>query len=73
MKNIANELKSFFKTTGIRQCQLAEVSGVSTATINRLVKGIQNDVRLSTADSLRSAMNKLSQADASIHAPAIPG
>ncbi|MDR2488749.1 MAG: helix-turn-helix domain-containing protein [Desulfovibrio sp.] len=56
MKNITTELKYFFEATGVRQCQLAEASGVSTATINRLVKGVQSDVRLSTADSLRNAM-----------------
>ncbi len=59
MKDITTELKSFFESTGVRQCQLAEASGVSTATINRLVKGVQSDVRLSTADSLRKAMDFL--------------
>lgn len=64
MKNITSELRSFFESTGIRQCRLAEASGVSTATINRLVKGVQSDVRLSTADSLRSAMCVLRKANA---------
>ena len=56
MKNITSELKSFFEATGLPQRQLAKMSGVSTATINRLVKGLQDDVRLSTANSLRDAM-----------------
>jgi transcriptional regulator with XRE-family HTH domain len=57
MKNITAELKSFFKATGVRQYQLAEASGVSSATISRIVKGVQGDVRLSTARSLGDAMS----------------
>lgn len=56
MKNITCELRAFLEATGLRQRHLSKMSGVSTATINRLVNGSQCDVRLSTAEALRSAM-----------------
>lgn len=59
MKNIANELTQFFEETGVRQCRLAQASGVSSATISRIVSGKQVDLRLSTATDIRSAMEKL--------------
>ena len=59
MKNIATELIQFFEETGIRQCRLAQASGVSSATISRIVSGKQVDLRLSTATDIRAAMEKL--------------
>ena len=63
MKNITCELRAFLEATGLRQRHLSKMSGVSTATINRLVNGAQCDVRLSTAEALRSAMLSFRLAD----------
>ena len=62
MKNITCELRAFLEATGLRQRHLSKMSGVSAATINRLVNGAQCDVRLSTAEALRSAMLTLKAA-----------
>lgn len=63
MKNIATELIRFFEETRVRQCTLADASGVSSATISRIVSGKQSDLKLSTAMDIQSAMDRLRRED----------
>ena len=72
MNTLAQDLKNFLAATGIRQYRIAEEAGVSTATINRLVKGVQEDMRLKTARSIRRAMRNLRKAAHSAKADTLP-
>ena len=59
MKNIADEIREFLRLTGLRQVVLARESGVSAATISRIVKEKQMDMLESKAQNIRAAMRSL--------------
>lgn len=69
MQSITAEIICFLAETKIRQSALARESGVSTATISRIAKGHQKDMRESKAMEIRLAMRRLSP---STPAPAPP-
>lgn len=70
MENITLEIKNFLESTGIKQFELAEAAGVSTATISRLVTGKQKDILFQKANSLRAAMTRLTTSTPA--PPAVP-
>lgn len=55
MKRIAERLKAFRKLRGLSQKELAELSGVSVTTINRIEN--EEDTALSTIQKIEKALD----------------
>ena len=56
-ETIGNKIKEIRKKKGISQYKLAELSGISRATLSQLENGAQIDIRISTLMALARALN----------------
>ena len=59
IETFISEVRDFLDSTGIRACRLAKVSGLTEATISRLVHGKVSTVKLSTINAIHMAINIL--------------
>jgi DNA-binding Xre family transcriptional regulator len=58
-----NDLRSLVMSHKGQWTRIARLTGLSTKTLSRIASGEADDVRISTADKIRSAVSQLREAD----------